>query len=680
MPPRTRRADQVAELQALIRAQAAVRDQQSRLAQAGVTRAFGQITDWRDPRQTRRAVTASVSVVQAAQRRVATTTDAYMARSTTAITGRRTDPVGAVDVRALRRRLPRDVIEQLADGGSVSAAQARRAQSRVESVPAEEVYGRVADHVRFATVARGISPEQAALEGLRRAAIVADTDVMLADRAQSNRFLTERRPRGVRGYRRILHPELGSGRPPCGLCVVAADRTYHVQDLMPIHARCVPSGTRVAAKGVSAISRRRYSGALVVLLTASGQEMTITANHPVLTAQGWVPAHLVGVGDQVVRHLAGEGVVGRGPAEGDGPPLIEDVWRAAAVDGALHRTVMPLAAEDFHGDWSQGEVDVVTTDGHLASVGDVSFVEAPRQFGFVPGHGRGVVLPGEGDLDPLGLGDRASAASLVGGCGHQGSIFPGGADVPLESAFGPVSDAYPGLLESPANQRAAQPVLLGEREFAGAGAVLLDDLLDEGVGGSVPLTPRFDPAFAEYAADGRIAYAQLGSDLLGRLAGHVQLDRVVEQRLVHGTHHVYNLHTDEGWYSANNLIVSNCRCSVAVVTEDADPGLTLNEQDLDRIYRAAGGNTAEKLKTIRVEFAEHGELGPVIVNADQHFRGPDEFARTQSQDLEKRWLAELESLQDELERLVARAGESSYVDEAIDWHRYKIRELTARLP
>lgn len=360
MPPRTRRSDLVAQLQPLIAAQAATRDQQSKVAQAGVRRAFSRINDWTDPAQTGPAVTAAVTVVQAAQRRVASVTDGYLARSTTTITGRRADTVGAVDVRSLRRKLPQDVIEQLAAGRSISQAVAERAQARVEAVPAEEVYGRIPQHVRFAQVARGMNADQAAVDGIRRAMAMADTDVMMADRAQAQRFFSTRKPSGVIGYRRILHPELGSGAPPCGLCVVAADRVYRIEELMPIHSRC--------------------------------------------------------------------------------------------------------------------------------------------------------------------------------------------------------------------------------------------------------------------------------------------------------------------------------RCTVAAVTQASDPGLQLNGDDLARVYQAAGGNTARRLKTVRVEFAEHGELGPVIVNADQHFRGPDEFARTQSQDLEKRWYAELEGLQENLDSLLGRAGESAAIDESIRWTRYKMRELSARLP
>lgn len=355
-----RRSDQARELQALIEAQSQVRDQQSKLAQAGVRRAFDAITDWRDPKQTRRAVTAAVKVVQSAQRRTATVTDGYMARSTSAITGRRTDTVGAIDVRSLRRRLPQDVLETLAAGRTPSAAQLNTAQRKVSAVPAEEVYGRIADHVRFITVSKGIGADRAHIEGLRRAAAVADMDVALADRAQAQKFLTERKPGKVVGYRRILHPELGSGAPPCGLCVVASTRLYHIEDLMPLHSRC--------------------------------------------------------------------------------------------------------------------------------------------------------------------------------------------------------------------------------------------------------------------------------------------------------------------------------RCTVLAAMADYDPGDSLNKDDLRAIYAAAGGNTGPQLKTVRVAYQEHGELGPVLVNADQNFRDLNDFARTQSRDLETKWLAELESLQEELDRLVDRKGESDDVDEAIDWNRKKIRELSARLP
>jgi hypothetical protein len=87
-------------------------------------------------------------------------------------------------------------------------------------------------------ISEGITLDEAKRRAIQRARVMADTDIMLADRAQASAFLRERKPRGITGYRRVLQPELGSGGPPCGLCVVAADRLYFIEELMPIHARC----------------------------------------------------------------------------------------------------------------------------------------------------------------------------------------------------------------------------------------------------------------------------------------------------------------------------------------------------------------------------------------------------------------------------------------------------------
>ena len=57
--------------------------------------------------------------------------------------------------------------------------------------------------------------------------------------------------------------------------------------------------------------------------------------------------------------------------------------------------------------------------------------------------------------------------------------------------------------------------------------------------------------------------AQLGADLLERLSGSVQVDRLIEKtvREYHGD--VLNVETREGWYSADGIIVANCKCSAA---------------------------------------------------------------------------------------------------------------------
>lgn len=237
------------QLKALIRAQAAVRDQISNTAAEAVARAFAAIDNYWDTDQTRRAVEESVRIVQAQQRRMAQVTDGYMAQSTSLITGKRYRPIGAVNVSRLRRQLPQSIVDNLAHAETSpegvgpalterELANIERAKNAITNVEPGQVYGRLADAYRY-RVATGLMDEETAARYVdHRARGVADTDIMLADRAQSQHFMSSRKPNGVKGYRRVLHPELGSGAPPCGLCVVAADRIYSFDDLMPIHSRC----------------------------------------------------------------------------------------------------------------------------------------------------------------------------------------------------------------------------------------------------------------------------------------------------------------------------------------------------------------------------------------------------------------------------------------------------------
>lgn len=78
-------------------------------------------------------------------------------------------------------------------------------------------------------------------------------------------------------------------------------------------------------------------------------------------------------------------------------------------------------------------------------------------------------------------------------------------------------------------------------------------------------------------------------------------------------------------YGTDELLAihDGCNCEEAVVTAGFDPGLRLNREDLDAVYAAAGGNSADYLRDVSIRINEHGELGPVLRNADHDFRGPD---------------------------------------------------------
>lgn len=83
------------------------------------------------------------------------------------------------------------------------------------------------------------------------------------------------------------------------------------------------------------------------------------------------------------------------------------------------------------------------------------------------------------------------------------------------------------------------------------------------------------------------------------------------------------------FYTRGDLMAlhGGCVCTTMPITKKHDPGLKLNREDLDRIYAAAGSNYAADLKRVRIDFREHGELGPVLVNERQHWRDVEEVNR-----------------------------------------------------
>ncbi|MGC4886687.1 STAS/SEC14 domain-containing protein [Micromonospora sp. DT227] len=292
-------AAEVAQLYALVDTLSNIREQLTILAVSGALAPLRGFTGWYDPTAVDLAMLQVLRVVQPAQRRMAEVTDAYLARAMTTMTGRAHRPVGAVDVTKLRRALTTELAEVLdrppvelvpdgdlpldrvfrdpdrptrgqGDQEPAGDGPARPAGDRTVNTgmvrpgdplsPARQLadrrpagqtpapaptlravdplvaYSRVAAQYRF-RVSEGDSEDVARRRALQRAQAMAQTDIALAQRAQEHEVLVQFDPNEVIGWRRILRPEL-SESGPCGLCIVAADRRYHLAELKPLHDNC----------------------------------------------------------------------------------------------------------------------------------------------------------------------------------------------------------------------------------------------------------------------------------------------------------------------------------------------------------------------------------------------------------------------------------------------------------
>jgi len=113
--------------------------------------------------------------------------------------------------------------------------------------------------------------------------------------------------------------------------------------------QCLPGDTDVSLCHLARVGYRRwFGGELTEIVTATGETLRSTPNHPILTRRGWVPAHLVEVGEDVFR------------ATGNGKVKIADVFAEFWADGdAMTATCAPGA---FHGDSSPSVVEIAKVD------------------------------------------------------------------------------------------------------------------------------------------------------------------------------------------------------------------------------------------------------------------------------------------------------------------------------
>jgi hypothetical protein len=478
-----------------------------------------------------------------------------------------------------------------------------------------DVYQRPVREVRYLESVEDVPRDEAVETARERLEKLALTDLQLA-RATSAQQVFYRFPQAT-GWRRVIHPELGN---VCGLCIAAADRVYQRIERLALHPGCVLEGTEVAAADVRALTRRRYAGPVVVLRTRSGQELRVTPNHPILTDHGWVRADGLRQGDRVVRHDGFQRVGGGCPDKLQRPTRVEDLWRSLTVSSGLLPRSMPLAAEDFHGDVTgKGEVDVVLVDRHLAPVGNVSFFEPCRELSLVGAHGRRGSLAAASPIEQFFVTSGASLGRSVSALQELKALIRAELAVANTSSLGPVANRY----------------------F------------------SAP----------ETSGDGGAGYAEVGRQLLDRLAGDMEFDDLVEIDVIAWSGHVYNLETGEGWYTGSSIAVSNCKCTILPVIGGMDPGGQLNADDLAKLYEAAGGTGTRQLSATRWEIKHNGELGEVLTPAQVRMRNA---SQVQNQLSDRAAEMRKRQLQKQIEEMRPKAARSQ-------WHKDRMEQLQALL-
>jgi len=328
---------------------------------------------------------------------------------------------------------------------------------------------------------------------------------------------------------------------------------------------CVTGEALVSWPGqqVSHATKRRHRGAFVHLLTADGHDLTITANHPVLTDAGYVTAHLLRPGDHVI---ASDPL--NAPQVDHMPARADEVYRAFRDAGVEQRVV--ASGVDFHHDALEGdEVSVVRADGDLSEE-------------FNPG-----LLGGGDDAALVGLGsgkgDAARAGSAVNGRLDLAVVAPGrpGGRRPASLVGGP-GDSAPTLT-----------VEFGEPDPVGFAA----------------RTHR-KSLVAQETDDGVSAYSDGARHLQHAYALGMKPSKLTAVDVYFGDHDVFNFSTTQQFYFGNGIAVHNCRCRLIALGAGEEPKLRRVPAE-EAAKRAKRGVVHAEAESVTAATEEVEQMGTV---------------------------------------------------------------------
>lgn len=302
----------------------------------------------------------------------------------------------------------------------------------------------------------------------------------------------------------------------------------------PNMINCYLPGARVRGRFVAG-SKAWYEGPAVRAVTANGNDLAVTPNHPVMTNRGLIAAAELREGDHLVTYR-NEVEAPAGIADLHGKLVnarIEDVFSALVQLGETRQS--RVRAIDFHGDgeFIKKGVDVVSIKRALPSNCDAALAQTLDNLALE-------------HADTARLKTDSSTAECIGGVGRSSSRLV----------------------------RLCRPLLATLRRHlgmfhecrAGAATVSQSEAIKPAV--DVDATGPGSLADSEDGFAEKVRGMHLASGTL------VELDVIasIERFAYHGF--VYDLEEKSGLMVANNIVASNCKCSFVEVLVN-DKGLPL---------------------------------------------------------------------------------------------------------
>lgn len=335
----------------------------------------------------------------------------------------------------------------------------------------------------------------------------------------------------------------------------------------PMHPRCVAGGALVTGPRPIMSFSRWFEGEVVVIRTASGNELTVTPNHPILTPKGWVAAGLLNEGNQVVRYLGKQGVMDTvDPNYIDVPTLIEEVANSFNHSSSVSTCSVPVSAEDFHGDGKGSDICIIRSNSLLRNEGNVTVNEPASENSFGFANIWAMILYAKGAATKLlerlffatngfmRSGRQSGTSCFIKACKSSFHCF-GSISGSVNTKFGQTS-----LNGAFINSKRFRDIFLSF-----PGLVAIKDLL---IIKRQPIrsmgflrTAQRDSKINKPSAESSFSNSKVLGEAIQTFTSQIAFDTIVHINRHSFAGHVYNLQTKYNWYACNTIITHNCKHS-----------------------------------------------------------------------------------------------------------------------
>ena len=269
-----------------------------------------------------------------------------------------------------------------------------------------------------------------------------------------------------------------------------------------------------------------YSGPAYEIKTAGGARLSLTANHPVPTAQGWISAHQIKKGDSLFKNVGQCGFSDQGIGKQNHkkrPALVQDIFNALRAHGTFG--AISVGGLDFDGDgrFMDGKIEIVGSDrillGYIKSSAHEILCEPMLM---LPAMSQ---APVSGDRTFGSFGNRDVSAS---------SSIPCCATLSLNGFIARFLDRYP-----------VHPLSIGR-------------------------STKLDSFLSKQSQNWRSRNPDLFGKSVGRFTSQVALDDVVGIRKYEFRGHVYDFKSTSGLIRCQDVFIGNCTCIVMEVVPELE--------------------------------------------------------------------------------------------------------------